>query len=263
MSVDHGVLYGKIAEYTEILASDQSSPVFTELSEVYRQLGMLEEAANVATQGLSFNPNSIPGLVSLGRVTAQQGNVAGALDAFERAEALDGTALIVLTGLARVLMMQGNKERAREIAQRAVQVNPNDPTAKKILVGLGAPVVESPATTESVETSSVIPASAQAGMEPIATQTIAELYERQGLIDRALKVYKDLAQSDPANAALKQKIAELQGQVMNPPGTEPESVPVQRETIQAEAVTTPSSHDNYLDSLNRWLNAIQQRRAHV
>ncbi|MBW6512528.1 MAG: tetratricopeptide repeat protein [Desulfuromonadaceae bacterium] len=266
MAVDYDILYKKIAECTELLATNRQSPVFVDLCEAYRQLGMLEDAASVARQGLALVPQSVPGLVSLGRVLAQQGDLSGAVDVFSNAVAIDGTAMPALTGLARVLVMQGNTLRAREVIQRAAQINPHDSTVKKILSALGNAAMPPPSATPAPPPPAE-PAT-EGHLDPIATLTIAELYERQGLVERALKVYRDLLHKEPENELLRSKVARLQDcQSTVSGGTEnaekPDNAPGQEASPSQVTTPIPEINGVYLATLNRWLDAIQQRRAHV
>jgi len=47
--------------------------------------------------------------------------------------------------------------------------------------------------------------------EPLVTRTIAELYARQGLTERALDVYRQLLQLTPGDPELRRRVAELEG----------------------------------------------------
>ena len=47
--------------------------------------------------------------------------------------------------------------------------------------------------------------------EPVVTQTMAEVYVKQGLIDSALKVYRELLAQRPEDPQLLSRIAELEG----------------------------------------------------
>ncbi|MDF1579438.1 MAG: tetratricopeptide repeat protein [Desulfuromonadales bacterium] len=266
MAVDYDILYKKIAECTELLAMNRQSPVFVDLCEAYRQLGMLEDAANIARQGLALAPHSVPGLVSLGRVLAQQGDLSGAVDVFSNAVAIDGTAMPALTGLARVLVMQGNKLRAREVIQRAAQINPHDSTVKKIFSALGNAAMQPPSATPAPPPPAE-PAT-EGHLDPIATQTIAQLYERQGLVERALKVYRDLLHKEPENELLRSKVARLQDRQATVEGgaenaETPDNAPGQAVPPPQITASIPEINGVYLAMLNRWLDAIQQRRAHV
>jgi tetratricopeptide (TPR) repeat protein len=60
----------------------------------------------------------------------------------------------------------------------------------------------------------------EAGREELATVTMAELYNKQGYPEKALKVYQDILTSDPDNLEIKKRIEELSGQTKPPPSPE-------------------------------------------
>ena len=93
-------LLGKIAGYTEILAKDPRSTIFVQLSEAYRQMGMLDDALEIASKGVRSLPSHAPGFTALGRIQAQRGARGEAVAAFEKAVELDRENLAALKGLA-------------------------------------------------------------------------------------------------------------------------------------------------------------------
>jgi tetratricopeptide (TPR) repeat protein len=50
------------------------------------------------------------------------------------------------------------------------------------------------------------------GHDPLSTPTLAELYEQQGLIAKALDIYRTLLADNPANAQLQAKVSQLEQQ---------------------------------------------------
>ncbi|PNU18909.1 hypothetical protein C2E25_15210 [Geothermobacter hydrogeniphilus] len=136
-------LLGKIAGFTEILAKDPQSTVFVSLSEAYRQLGMLDDALEIAQKGTQHLPGFSPGYIVLGRILAQQGDLAKAALAFEQALAIEETSLQALKGLARTRYRQGYLDRARELLHKAEILNPHDPIVQKMLASIGRTAVES------------------------------------------------------------------------------------------------------------------------
>jgi tetratricopeptide (TPR) repeat protein len=181
-SKNHGSLLGAIAEYTEILASDPRSPVFVQLSDAYRQLGMADDALHVARAGVQQLPNHTAGHILLGRLLAERNDSAGAMVSFETALSLDANALPALKGLARLHYQQGGYDAARTLLVKAAAICPADAMVRKALASL--PQASAPA---SPSTAGSEPAAQQTGA-PIATPTIAEIYERQGFPQRALGV---------------------------------------------------------------------------
>jgi tetratricopeptide (TPR) repeat protein len=58
--------------------------------------------------------------------------------------------------------------------------------------------------------------------EPIYTRTLAELYVRQGFLDQALDVFRNLLAAEPGATDIETRIAELEGQTGAPPPPVPE-----------------------------------------
>ncbi len=129
-------LLSKIANYTEILAKDPFSTAFVSLSDVYRQMGLLEDALEVAEKGIKSLPRFCPGYVILGRIQCERGDIPAAVLAFENAYALDNENLPAIKGLARVLVQQKKFVRARQLLRNAVSLAPEDATMQKMLKAL-------------------------------------------------------------------------------------------------------------------------------
>jgi len=262
-------LLGKIAGFTEILNKDPHSTVFVPLSEAYRSMGMLDDALEVARRGIAAVPAYAPGYITLARSLAERGRLAESADAFGEALRLEEGNLQALKGLARVRQMQGQSEQARTLLTQASQLAPEDAAVGKMLASLGAPPAQTaqPAQTPSPSAKREV---------PIATMTVAEIYERQGLYRKAYNVYYDLYRTSPDNALLRQKLSELKGLIES--GASPSAPPA---PVAAEAAPTPvaepaasspveppqdtadASHQQLMAIFTRWLEAIQRRRSHV
>jgi tetratricopeptide (TPR) repeat protein len=269
-----GSLLGKIAGYLEILAKDPRSTVFVSLAESYRQMGLLDEALEVATRGVQVLPSFSPGYSILGRIQAQRGDHEAATAAFDRALLIDPENLLSLKGLARVRMQQGDRPQALKLVRRAVALNPDDAVAQKMLEALGASATAPEAATRP---QAVAAATGSPSNDPISTPTIAEIYVRQGFLGRAMKVYRDLLQADPHNDGIRHKLVELKQRIetqkISP--TPVESVvpvePVLEAAPAAAAEVSPESVENQrhealsrqLAVLTRWLDSISRRQADV
>ena len=272
---------GKLAGYIEILAKDPRSTVFVPLAETYRQLGLLDDALEVASKGVQILPRFSPGYTVLGRVQAQRGDLAAAAAAFEKALLLDPGNLTSLKGLARLHAQRGERQQAERLLQRAIAQKPDDAAALKMLAALAPAVAESPevdaSAAEGVD-AGIDPASG----DPISTATIAEIYIRQGFFNRALKVYRDLLQVDPHNDEIRRKLVELKQRIDSLQGSVETSVPVAEVPLpeapsppdatvlpEAPAPTMPpvesaGASSRQLETFFRWLESISSRRnAHV
>jgi tetratricopeptide (TPR) repeat protein len=261
-------LLGKIAGYIEILGKDPRSTVFVSLAETYRQMGLLDDALEVAGKGVQALPMFSPGYAILGRIQTQRGALDAAAAAFDKALLIERENLGALKGLARVRAQQGERTRALELVQRVLALKPDDAFAGQLLAALqkGAPAAAAPtpvpvaelrpaeavaaaASPTVSEPGAEVVAPAPAEEQPISTATIAEIYIRQGFLQRALKVYRDLLEADPHNEEIRQKLVALKRQLEAPPA------PEAPEAADAGAAT--------LEVLNRWLDSIRHRRADV
>ena len=228
-----GSLLGKIAAYTELLAKDPYSTIFVPLSEAYRQMDMLDEAVEVAQQGIMDNPAFAAGYVALGNAFAAQGLEDQAIGEFEKSLILDHRHLPALKALAKLKMARQDSAGARELLEQAKAIKGNDPEVLKLVAAVGTPQpapaqstmvrsepppapVPAPAPSfvidEAQETVAETAPSGKA-VEPIATATLAEIYIRQGLPQKALKVYRDLLKHEPHNDQLRQKLILLKQQI--------------------------------------------------
>lgn len=283
-------LLGKIAGYTEILAKDPQSTVFVSLCEAYRQLGMLDDALEIAQKGTRHLQGFSPGFVALGRIHAQQDDLAEAANAFEKALAIEKDSLPALKALARCRFRQGHLDKARELLLRAHQLNPADPIVNKMLASLSpAAVVASSSQVSDEKVTVAIPStppaetgeqSTESGADasPIPTATLADLYLKQGLFIEAARIYRDILRRDPANERARIMLADLEQRIAETaaptPASEETAVAVSQEPPQPISAAPepenepvfaapPADSLSTLDMYQRWLNAIEQRRAYV
>jgi tetratricopeptide (TPR) repeat protein len=99
----------------------------------------------------------------------------------------------------------------------------------------------------------------------ITTETIADIYVKQGYFDRALSVYEELLGVYPTRDSLKQKISFVKNKIREMSGTEHrETAPVETEDRADILEFTESVDDEKLqkniESLNRWLLTIRKYR---
>lgn len=262
-------LLGKIAGYTEILSKDPRSTIFVQLSETYRQMGMLDDALEIALKGVQTHPTFAPGYTALGRIQVQQGARDKAASAFEKAVELDEQNLAALKGLASLRLQNGDNEQARVLLLRVADLKPDDEgvqnTLKRLTANSSVPI--SAGKTPPVQNSNPSPPKTGA---PISTPTIAEIYIKQGFPKRALKVYRDLLEADPHNEVIRQKLIALKKRLAaeqsapreNPTADSADSGQKQREAVADPAKTTTESGE-YSEKLEGWLTSIQKGREHV
>lgn len=251
-------LLAKIAGFLEILRKDPHSTTFVPLSDAYRKLGMLEEAIAVAQRGIESLPFFGPGYVVLARAQMQYGELDSAAGSFQKALEIDPDSVSALKNMAKFCVLQGDKEQACRLLARAVELEPEDPVLGNLYKSLqpvgktGIPTVGGNADISS----------GPEGEAVFATATVADLYVRQGHLDKARQIYQDLLQAQPGDVSLQQSLAHVEtllGERSSLPGDDSAS-----ETCEAveEALSADAPCD-VVAILQKWLEAIQLRREHV
>lgn len=236
----------EINKYLAILSKDPGSMVFAPLAEAYRKAGMLDEAIATAQDGLKLHPNYVSGMVALGRAYFEKGALAEAREALEKVLVIapdnivatnileeirqKPEELIELEELTELTEIEAEEEagdfQVEEISFEApepglglakdVQDIEAEKTAEDIGIWVeetesqleeGAEVVEQAEVKVEVEEKEVRP------RKEITTETIADLYIKQGYFEKAIDIYQTLYDADPENDEIKRKLDELTNQV--------------------------------------------------
>ena len=127
-----------IRTLTARLAEEPSSLAFLELGESLRRRGQLDSAYKVARGGLGRYPNLAEAHDLLARILGDQGDLAGAFDAWVEALRLDPMRTSALKGIAFLYFKAGNVADAREHLQRAAEIDPDDPSIPQALARMQA-----------------------------------------------------------------------------------------------------------------------------
>ncbi|MEJ2200414.1 MAG: tetratricopeptide repeat protein [Desulfuromonadaceae bacterium] len=293
-------LLDKVKTYAELLERDPCSSIFIPLADIYRQLGMLDEAVAVVEKGILENPAFAEGYAAYSRIFLDRGMQDEAVGQLEKALLLDKKRITALTPLAQIRFEQGDYLSAQSLMQRAAKSRPHDSSIKQMLELIENKLVEAGAGAVSVssdESASEVVASAgeeldevstypfPGGKAPISTVTIAEIYVRQGFPEKALKVYRDLLRADPLNEYLREKLIQLKNELDEAKAPIPDTAEMtdealsetgeiavmsasDDEVVSASSTSVDAVADTVADSLiatfNSWLEAIRNRRgAHV
>lgn len=117
-----------IKTLTARLAQEPSSLAFLELGEALRRRGQLEAAYKVARGGLSRYPTLADAHDLMARILGDQGDLAGAFDAWADALRFDPMRIGALKGIAFLYFRAGDVPAALEHLRRASEIDPDDPT---------------------------------------------------------------------------------------------------------------------------------------
>jgi HD-GYP domain-containing protein (c-di-GMP phosphodiesterase class II) len=202
--------------------------VFPHLADAYRRAGRYSQAEVVLTAGLRRHADYSSAHVVLGRLRLDQGKRDQARAAFERVIQLDPRNQVALAYLGELALEEGRLEEALarfrtlqrykqdEALERRIEDLSRQVEAASSARPADAPDAAAPAGWEGDGTGGRGEAGSQAVVsasapEPgeVVTETIAELYERQGLKDRAVAVYRELLRRNPSDDRLRGKLERL------------------------------------------------------
>jgi tetratricopeptide (TPR) repeat protein len=127
-----------IRALTARLADEPSSLAFLELSEALRRRGQLEAAYKVVRGGLSRYPGLADAHDLLGRILGDQGDLAGAFDAWADALRFDPMRSGALKGIGFLYFRAGDVNAALEHLQRAAEIDPDDQSIAQALARVRA-----------------------------------------------------------------------------------------------------------------------------
>jgi tetratricopeptide (TPR) repeat protein len=183
-----------IRSLTTRLAEEPGSLAFLELAEALRRRGQLEAAGKVARGGLSRYPGLADAHDLLARILSDQGDLAGAFDAWADALRLDPMRTGALKGIAFLYFRAGDAAAAIEHLQRAAEADPDDDTIAQALVRVRResrsfsqrPVEPAPleptAESETIAAVEPTPAEARAPASPDPSSPFAEMEGGNALV---------------------------------------------------------------------------------
>lgn len=126
----------EIKKYEDILAKDQSSYCFAPLSELYRKLGLLDDAVTVARRGSAIHPDYVGGYMALGRALYDKKEFAEARISLEKVVRATPENLLAQKLLSQIYQNEGDVAAARHALQLLVDFNPEDVESRIMLDSL-------------------------------------------------------------------------------------------------------------------------------
>ena len=264
---DHPDLSAEIAKYEAQFTREPHSRIFAQLADALRKAGRLEEAIQTCRSGLRDHPTYAAALVVLGRALLQKGQPLEAEKELTAALKLSPCNVAAHRLLADAAAAQGKKDEARDRYEALLKQNPQDRELQEALARLEHARPPSPfpsplpATTPpaamgvaaGTEQAWVLPeeetVEARAPSLPVgrATETLADLYARQGFVERATDLYRELLRQDPTRADLRRELEEMH---------QPAQAP-------AAAEGAHQGKGGGLAALERWREAARRRKGEL
>ncbi len=206
----------------EIKIPGSDTSLFVQEAESLRLQKKYDEAIQTCQEGLKKTPEVLFGRLTLGRCFLESGRIREARKELERVAEVVEECLSVYKILAQVYLEEKNVDKALEALRKTLlfplteegttkRVTPlekgllhrgsHPPFATPPAFHMEPPKPGTPAPTE-IKTGPEEDASAKAAIQ---TDTLAEIYIKQGHLDRALSVYQDILARDPQNTAAREK----------------------------------------------------------
>ncbi len=191
---------------------------FMEAAEKYLEQGQYDEAIAMSREYLDRHPNALAPRLLLGRCFVEKEMTSEAKAELEKV--VDGIeeCLSVYRLLSQVYLKEKNVDKALEALRKALFFSSaEEPSSKRLTpleMGLlkkspNPPFVTPPIQMEeaAAQEASAAPAPRKT---PIQTDTLAEIYIKQGHLHKALSIYQEILARDPENPAWQEKVQTLQ-----------------------------------------------------
>ena len=185
--------------YQQMMSKDPSSQVYVYLAEALLEREMYEEAIETCVNGLRLHPHDLRARVILGLSYLRTGELERAEDELFKAKEMLEINTVTYQALSELYAEKGDFEQAEHYRQLFEVIHP----AEKI---------ETEAEGDHIEPKPVDEESVVEDKE-VATITMAELYEEQGHLDEAAKVYRRILETSPETEGVEPKLAELERRI--------------------------------------------------
>jgi hypothetical protein len=207
------------------------SNLFVRSAETLRLQGKYDEAIQACKEGLEEMPDALPGRLLLGRCYLEKGMIAEARRELEMVAQVVEECLPVYKLLSKVYLEEKDVDKALEGLRKTLYFpapeEGKSPKVTPLEMGLlhrgSRPPFSTPPPFQKPAQPSQPPApeekpeereeEEEASQPPIPTDTLADIYLKQGHLDRALGVYQDILDKDPQNAGVKEKYEALRKRI--------------------------------------------------
>jgi len=291
MMKDKASLWAGVRRFEDILRKDPGAYSFAPLSDMYRELGLLEDALKVARKGCDLHPDFAAGQMALARAAFESALKYDAKRALEAVIRITPENIEAQRLLADIYSADGDEAAAMRCLEIASSLDPlqilpvssEEVEDEEILEADILELTDDQIEAESLNEPIISPFSADPerpslgdavraepylmetppplyNEEPqvvipsssVASATIAELYVSQGFPEKGIEVYRELLQLDPNNQVFIRRIEELL-----PPVPEKAVVEEQQNASVAAAVEESAGSQSIMDTLNDWLVNIR------
>jgi len=209
---------------------------FLSESDSFLNQGLFHEAIALSRKRLDLFPGDVDARMVYGLALAGMGKTRESLDVFEKIKKDVLSWVRVFEYLGDIFHRMGEIESARTCYRELIQLSPGASATERLqkkidtLNGMAKGHVDKIVDDVS---------------EDFKTMTMANLYIRQGHLDMARKVLKEMMQSDPGNIRAGERLREVESLLEG-------KIPASKEA-HSKAI---------LEELERWLRNLERLRSH-
>jgi tetratricopeptide (TPR) repeat protein len=146
----------EIQRFEDMLAADPRSLSFAPLAELYRKLGLLDDAISVAKKGCALHPDYPGGFFALGAACFDKGLTDEARPALERVVLLSPENLRAQKLLGQLYVDAGESALARRALEQVLRQNPDDAESALLLHSIASTIEEAASEEEFLEEAELI-----------------------------------------------------------------------------------------------------------
>jgi tetratricopeptide (TPR) repeat protein len=182
----------------------RDSRLFAPLADAYRKNGEVDKAIEILERGLEKMPQYASAHVILGKCYYDKGATERAKAEFRRVLELDGENLVALKFMGDILLAEDKRSEAAEFYRRILLIDAMNTEVARSLKEMEASFV--------VKEIDLANARSMRDERPreLATMTLAGIYAAQGYYNKALRIYHDVLEREPANMEAKEMVAKLE-----------------------------------------------------
>jgi len=204
----------------------EKSLYFYPIALLYSRMGEYQKAYQYLLEGLRYFPRYVLALIMIAKILMNEGKYKAAVAYLETALNIERDEIRALEALAECHEKMGEIDKAIEDYERLVELDPSNERAKSKLLELAPAKKPSPEDVDSLieelaeekgEDNVDIPkveleeeeGAEESDEEEIPTISLARLYEKQGHIDDAIRVYERILEREPDNGEALEELKRL------------------------------------------------------
>ena len=207
-----------IKKYEEILKNEPGSSTFVFLAQTLYKRKELDRAIGVLIKGLRYNKNNITGRFLLGKIYYERWMIEPAKKELETVFELAPDNLAAGKMLEEIYRSEENYEKAHEVLSFVYEFHPGDQSIVSKIEELSLKIQSRPPEpweNFSAYVSKDNNSTSKNSDNELNTETIADIYIKQGDYEKGLSVLEKMLEDDPDNQVVRKKLSDIRLEIIN------------------------------------------------